>query len=445
MELRLLRITGACLLVCLALSLFAGMLGAQAAEPDVTEPNVAETAATAYRDCSAKGKKALHRLFAAKGRTVRSAGEYMLLDSGVVLHKECVTVFGENMPVLVTDALQRGIRCLAATPTATTRSLIAEMAAVLGMEHAAQPVILCRPLASRQMKGMGMRSEEQGKSPFMVLSPVLKDESLGFIEGVVFHEFIHLGGGGHAHGSQRELATPCQGCCFDVGRTGEGARSLACRVCATDYADKFDPAYMRDLTQWALQTPGSEFIARINLLDGVRRAGGDVRFFVTLVREFRDHPFGFELASEVLRTLSLEGDDAALVRSVARKMHGHVTKRFKNFGRTLARAAIARFELARKGEDPERVLEAVSALLLETRLPDKDRVPLADRPYFYKYYYEFALLRGVLAGEVQGLWKARYDALCPDKADCPDLYLKRRTFTCQKAGLDYDAGTDTCR
>ncbi|UZP67371.1 hypothetical protein N1030_17510 [Desulfovibrio mangrovi] len=421
------------------LSFFSAERGMAARDSDEALLNVM------CQDCSPKARNALKRLLAAKGDVVATKGEYMVLDSGIAVNRECLNAFSETLPATVTTALQRGLRCLAATPAETTRMLVSEMASVLGQEHAALPVVLCRTLVSRQMKGMGVRSEERRKSPYIVLSPVMSHEDSEYIQAVVFHEFIHLGGNGHPHGAQRELATPCQECCFEAGLRGAGARDFACRVCTTDYTDKFDPVYIRDLTSWARLTPGSEFIARINRLDGVRRAGGDVRFFVELVREFRDHPFGFELASEVLKSLSLEGDDAATVRAVARKKHGHVTKRFAAFGRSIAKAAILRFELARKGEDPQRVLEAVSDLLERSTLPQKGTVPRLDMPIFYKYYYEFALLRGVLADEVYGLWRARFDAVCGESASCPELYRKRRIFSCQKAGLDYDVAGDVCQ
>lgn len=416
-------------------------------------------------DCSPEEARALERLLGGQGLVVAQNNEYVALDTGVALHRECLTVFGPRLPVLVHEALERGVRCMGSYGTAPARSLVREMAHVLGRQSAPRPVFLCRELYSDHMKGVGLRSDDPARSPYIILSPVLKGEPDEYIRSVIFHEFLHLGGDGHQHGAHREVAGPCQHCCFEAMPLAHAARPYACRVCTTDYPDKFAPEYLGDLAEWALRTPGSEFIFRVNMLDGVKRAGGDVRFMAQLLEHFRDHPFGFEMARMAAERYAWPEDAERQVRAIARKQHGHVTKLFIPVARAVAEAAMTRFEAGADPAGATGTLEAVSGLLAESSLPDREKVDRLDLPYFYKYYYEFALLRGVMAEEVHGLWLARHNACAKQEAAsqdvakqeaaglevasretaCREAAHRERVFACQKVGLDYDARTGRCR
>lgn len=407
--------------------------------------------------CTPAEERTLRQLLATHGTITQKNSEYVGLDCGVVIQRTCMDVFGDSLPVVVQQALVRGVKCLGAVPTKTTSSLIREMLEVLGRTYAPQPVILCHPLSSDNMKAVGIRSDTRKQSPVIVLSPVLAKESQEYMQSVIFHEFLHLGGNGHSHGAQRELATPCQSCCFSGRAFDSIAKPYACKVCKTDYPDKYDDAYLSDLEEWANRTPGSEFIFRINKMDEVKRAGGDTAFMVEMVDAFKDHPFGFELARLIFERLPMSDSDARRVGAVARKRHGHVTKRYVPFAQAVGEATLLRFDVAANGGDADRTLERESDVLLSSRLPVKGDVARLDLPIFYKYYYEFALLRGVLADEVYGMWNARWKAVCQDSKNvsglktggtegvCADLAYKKDVFACQKIGLDFNSDTHTCQ
>lgn len=460
------------LLVCVALCVMACIC--LSAVPSVQAAGSVELAATQCNDCTAAERSALRRLGATSGRITGSKGPYRILDVGVVVHEDCLATFGPTFPATVQAALKRGISCLSAGTGATAHQLIHEMAQVLARSEAPAPVVLCRPLESRNMKGVGLRSDAPDRSPVIKLNPVLTSESDAFVQSVIFHEFIHLGGDGHGHGSRREVASPCQQCCFSARSYDRVGQPYACTVCMHDYPDKFDPGYLDDLKAWALRSPGSEFLFRINKLDGVKRAGGSTAFLYELVQAFADHPFGFELARVVLDAGTFPAEARRRIESVARKRHGHVTKRFIAYARSVAEAVVARFT------GPDTLESApVTTILLQSHLPDKADVPKEDLPYFYKYYYEFALLRGVLAEEAYALWRVHARTVCAHDTQSPprpygdtmgivgavDALTREATpgvttvavtqceeataiaevLRCQKAGLEFDVHSGVCR
>ena len=96
-------------------------------------------------------------------------------------------------------------------------------------------------------------------------------------------------------------------------------------------------------------------------------------------------------------------------------------------------------------------------LLLASSLPRVEDVPKLDLPFFYKYYYEFALMRGVLAEELQKYWSSEAIALCRETGDgknrdttgemtaqCMDARLRSDVFLCQEKGFDYDFAESQC-